>query len=89
MIIKRVLKRIRETWPETRIILRGGGHFSNPALMQLTLVDPDTDFIFGLTGNPVLSKLAAPHIDAVRKIHQRRGRNAAPAGQTVAEHSCN
>ena len=83
MIIKRVLKRLRDAWPETRIILRGDGHFSNPELMQLALEDPYTDFIFGMTGNSVLAKLVAPYIDAVRKIYQRRCRHAKQAGQTI------
>jgi|TARA_B100001964_G_C13696353_1_gene364073 hypothetical protein len=42
-------------------------HFSKPKLMLLTPDDPDTDFIFGLTGNSVLAKLTAPDIDAVRQ----------------------
>jgi hypothetical protein len=50
-------------WPETRIVLRGDGHFSNPELMQLALEDPHTDFIFGLTGNKVLSRLAQPFLE--------------------------
>jgi hypothetical protein len=58
MIIKRVLKRLRAVWPETHIVLRGDGHFSNPELMQLAIEDPHTDFIFGLTGNAVLSRPA-------------------------------
>ena len=34
MILKRVLKLLRQVWPETHIILRGDGHFANPELMQ-------------------------------------------------------
>jgi hypothetical protein len=60
MIIKPVLKRLRDAWPETRIILRGEWHFSKPELIPLALDDPDTDFIFGLTGNSVPAKPAAP-----------------------------
>ena len=85
MIIKRVLKRLRDAWPETRIILRGDGHFSNPELMQLALDDPYTDFIFGMTGNSVLAGLAAPYIDAARKIYQLRCRLAKQAEQTIPE----
>jgi hypothetical protein len=48
MILKRVLKHLRAAWPETHIVLRGDGHFSNPELMQLTLEDPHTDFLFGV-----------------------------------------
>ena len=50
-IVKRVLKRLRAVWPNTHIILRGDGHFSNPELMQLALATPHTDFILGVAGN--------------------------------------
>jgi len=76
MIIKRVLKRLRAAWPETHIVLRGDGHFSNPELMQLALDDPHTDFIFGLTGNSVLYTLAAPFIEINRRRHEIRCENA-------------
>jgi hypothetical protein len=48
MILKRILKLLRAKWPNTHIILRGDGHFSNPELMQLVLDDSKTDFIFGV-----------------------------------------
>jgi hypothetical protein len=72
MIIKRVLTQLRVAWPNTHIILRGDGHFSNPELMQLALDDTHTDFIFGMTGNAVLSRLARPYLDAVHQMHQQR-----------------
>ena len=56
IIIRPVLKRLRDAWPEPCIVLRGGRHFSNPKLMLLAPDDPDTDFIFGLTGNSVPAK---------------------------------
>ena len=43
---------------QTHILLRGDGYFSNPELMQLILDDGNADFIFGLTGNAVLSRRA-------------------------------
>ncbi len=85
MIIKRVLKRLRAAWPETHIVLRGDGHFSNPELMQLTLDDPHTDFIFGMTGNCVLSGLATPFLDANRRQHEIRCENARKAGAAAPQ----
>jgi len=60
MIMKRIIKRIRELWLRTHIILRGDGHFSNPGLMQLYLDDGRMDFIFGLPSNKKLAKMAKP-----------------------------
>ena len=54
MIMKRVLGLLRQHWPQTHILLRGDGHFSNPELMQLIQADGKADFIFGLPGNSVL-----------------------------------
>ena len=58
MIMKRVLGLLRLHWPQTHILLRGDGHFSNPELMQLIIADGNADFIFGLAGNPVLLRQA-------------------------------
>lgn len=58
MIMKRVPGLLRQYWPDTHILLRGDGHFSNPELMQLIMDDGNADFIFGLGGNAVLARQA-------------------------------
>lgn len=58
MIMKRVLGLLRRHWPQTHILLRGDGHFSNPELMRLIVADGNADFVFGLAGNSVLSRQA-------------------------------
>jgi len=83
MILKRVLKALRAAWPETRIVLRGDGHFANPELVALAMDDPYTDFIFGLTGNRVLKTLAEPFMEHNRKAHALRCENARRAGAAV------
>jgi hypothetical protein len=60
MILKRVLTRIRERFPDTQILVRGDGHFSTPELMALIDAMPHTDFIFGLPSNAVINRLAEP-----------------------------
>lgn len=79
-IIKRVLKLLRQRWPQTHILLRGDGHFSNPELMQLAIDDPQVDFIFGFAGNEALLRKAQPMINANRRLHQVRCRNARTVG---------
>ena len=84
-ILKRVLKRLRAAWPETVILLRGDSHFANPELMQLAVEDPRVEFLFGLSGNAVLSRLATPLLAATRCQHEircdnaRRGQSPLPA----------
>lgn len=72
MIMKRMIKRIRQAWPRTRIILRGDGHFSNPELMQLCLDDEHMDFIFGLPSNKKLAKMGKPAMEKARALHAYR-----------------
>ena len=76
MILKRVLKRLRQHWPETRILLRGDAHFANVELMQLAIEDPYTEFLFGLTGNSRLQALAESHLRSTRRLHEIRCHNA-------------
>jgi len=76
MIMKRVLARIRQQWPKTHIILRGDGHFSNPALMQLCIDDGNMDFIFGLAANKVVKRLAEPLMQQARAMHAYRQAHA-------------
>jgi hypothetical protein len=42
---------MRRHWPQTHVLLRGDGHFSNPELMQLIVADGNADFIFGQAEN--------------------------------------
>ena len=58
MIMKRVFGLLRKHWPNTHILLRGDGHFSNPELMQLVNDIGNADFIFGLPGNAILAQKA-------------------------------
>jgi hypothetical protein len=76
MIMKRVLARIRQQWPDTNIILRGDGHFSNPELMQLCLDDVNMDFIFGMPANKVINRLAEPLMQKARAVHACRQSHA-------------
>lgn len=87
MIMKRVLKALRAAWPDTHFILRGDGHFSNPELMQLCQADLKSDFIFGVAGNQVLKRLAAPYLDEVRSVHQLRCHSARITGQMIPQHT--
>ena len=66
MIVKRVLGLLRRHWPQTHILLRGDGHFSNPELMALIQADGNADFLFGLAGNPVLARQAEGLMKNVR-----------------------
>lgn len=79
MIMKRVLGLLRQHWPQTHIVLRGDGHFANPELMELIVADGNADFIFGLSGNAVLSRRAEGLMRNARG-HLALHRSLAPQG---------
>jgi hypothetical protein len=82
IIMKRVMKLIRSEWPDTQIVLRGDGHFSNPELMELVANDPKADFIFGVGGNAVLSRASAPLSKEAKQLHGVRCANSKLNGCT-------
>lgn len=51
--IRRLVRRIRTHWPDTRITLRGDGHYARPEVMEWCEAH-GIDYIFGLPGNAVL-----------------------------------
>jgi hypothetical protein len=79
-IVGRVVRHLRHAWPDTHIVLRGDGHFSNPELMALCEGDDRLDFLFGLAGNkaltpnadPLLAQARAWHAQACERARQRR-----------------
>jgi len=82
-VVKRVLHLLREHWSDTNIILRGDGHFANPELMALCEADDNLDFIFGMTGNQRLSRLAEPIMQRARALHKTRCDNACRTDETA------
>ena len=66
--LRRLVRRIRKHWPRTRLTIRGDGHFGRPEVIAWCEANA-TDYIFGLPGNAVLSRLVEPAADDVRVRH--------------------
>lgn len=79
--LRRLLRRIRRHWPNTRITLRGDGHYGRPEVMAWCESN-DITYIFGLPGNDVLRGLIEPAADDVRV---RRAAGEAPIVRRYAE----
>jgi hypothetical protein len=79
--IRRLVRRIRNHWPSTRLTIRGDGHYARPEVMAWCEANA-VDFIFGLPGNAVLSRLVEVAADDVRV---RRAEVAAPVLRRYAE----
>src|SRR5229473_3428712 len=54
--LRRLVRRLRRHWPQTRITIRGDGHYGRPQVMEWC-DENDIDFVFGLPGNTVLDRL--------------------------------
>lgn len=51
--VRRLVRRIRRHWPQTRLTLRGDGHYARPEVMAWCEAH-GIDYIFGLPGNAAL-----------------------------------
>jgi hypothetical protein len=72
MILSRLLSYVRHHWPRTHILVRGDSHFATPEVIEVIAHRRLTDFVFGLGGNAVLLRHAAPVMQAARCLHQQR-----------------
>jgi hypothetical protein len=69
-VIKHVTKRLRQHWPNTRIVWRGDSHYGRVEAMEWA-EDNGEDYIFGLAGNVTLDALVADTADNLRFHHAR------------------
>jgi len=83
MILARLLPYLRQRWPHTHILVRGDSHFATPEVMDVIAHRRQTDFVFGLAGNTVLLRHAAPLLQEARCLHQQRTALARAHGQRL------
>lgn len=82
MILVRLLSSLRRHWPRTHILVRGDSHFATPEVIEVIAHRRWTDFVFGLAGNAVLLRDAAPIMQDARRLYQQRVALARAYGQT-------
>jgi len=63
--LRRLVRRIRQHWPNTRLTIRGDSHYGRPEVMAWCEAN-QVDYILGLPGNAVLDRLVEPAADDVR-----------------------
>lgn len=54
--VRGLIRRIRRHWPETRILLRGDGHYARPKVMAFCEDEGRIDYLFGLSVNTALRR---------------------------------
>jgi len=70
--VKRIVARIRQRWPEVRIVLRADSGFARDEIMTWCEGN-DVDFIFGLAKNGRLAKLIEAELEEVRHQAEESG----------------
>ena len=70
-IVKRLVKRLREAWPETLLVFRGDGHFTYPEVMEWIEAQERVLYVTGLTGNPRLEEQVMPVIEEAQRQYAR------------------
>lgn len=63
--LRRLVRHIRKSWPDTRILFRGDGHYARPEAMAWC-EDHGVDYVFGLPGNRPLAMKVDETAEAVR-----------------------
>src|SRR6202049_1336758 len=81
--LRRLVRRIRRHWPQTRITIRGDGHYSRPEVMDWC-DENGVDFVFGLPGHGVLDRGVDEAADDIRT---RRALDGKPCVRGFAETS--
>jgi len=72
-VLKRIVRRIRRTWPEVRIVFRADSHHTKPEVMSW-MDAHGVEFATGLSRNKKLDELFALAIQDAEKKYQRVGR---------------
>jgi hypothetical protein len=72
MLLSRLLSSLRRHWPQTHILVRGDSHVATPEVIEVIAHRRLTDVVFGLAGNAVLLRQAAPLMQEARQLHQQR-----------------
>jgi len=74
--IKRIVKRLRERWPEVRIWFRGDSGFSREEIMAWCEQTEGVDYLFGQAKNQRLEKLLAAEMAEAKREFEATGRAA-------------
>lgn len=72
-VLKRLVKHLRQAWPETLIVFRGDSHFAYPQVMQWIEEQANLHYVTGLTSNRVLQRLAQDVIEQAKRAYARDG----------------
>jgi len=70
-ILRKIITYLRKIWKNTKIVVRGDGHFCCKEFMDWTFLEKKTNFITGLASNAVLNKLADTTIKSAEREYNQ------------------
>lgn len=73
-ILRRLIEHLRNSWPETLIILRGDSHFCSREFMDWSETQDKIGFITGLSGNKILNEKARTTIKSAEQAFKASGK---------------
>src|SRR4029450_10224458 len=72
-VLTRLVKRLRQAWPDTLLIFRGDSHFAYPEVMQWIEAQADLSYVTGLPSNAVLQTLAREVVEQAKRAYEHNG----------------
>ena len=72
-VLRRLVKHLRQAWPDTLIIARGDSHFAYPEVMRWIEAQANLSYVTGLSSNAVLTKLAHEVVAQAKRAYARAG----------------
>jgi hypothetical protein len=72
-VLRRLVKHLRQAWPDTLIIARGDSHFAYPEVMRWIEAQANLSYVTGLSSNAVLTKLAHEVVEQAKRAYARAG----------------
>jgi hypothetical protein len=73
--VARIVRQVRQRWPEVRIVLRADSGFCREELMAWC-ESQRVDYVFGLARNKRLAKIVGAQMQQARVLHQSTGKAA-------------
>ncbi len=70
--LKRLVKKIRQSWSNTIIVFRGDGHFSSPELFERIENQENFYSITGLTSNNILLKQVEMIVNRAKTVYENK-----------------
>ena len=74
--LERIVKKLRQAWPEVRIIVRGDSGFCRDGIMSLCEQNEKMDYVFGLAKNERLNKEIEIEMAQAQQLHKSTGEAA-------------